>query len=243
MKRPVMVAALLASALASVPAAAFVMNAKNIVRRFSETQAFDHGHLSPLVGSARLLDQPQALPARVELLKTGCKSSVLTAKGKSQASLSGSHVTTDGVPLPALEAFVALGCPLLSARDTSEEDVEAAVSRFLSGLGVNLAVSSLSQVNGRAGFVVGARPREATRAQVWIDKETGRLMRVIGSHGGQLWDVRFVDGASIATNHLFPRTATVWKNGERQLELSVMAQTPVVPADSTGSDFVEEDAD
>ncbi len=229
-------------ALFCVPAAAYVLNGHAILRHFAEAQSSLHASASPLIGSAHIHNGREAWPVRIELTKGGgCRAQVGTQQGDAIVTRANGRISSQGASFPALEAFVALACPVLSMRDLSTDDAETSMEQFATSLGVDLNVSSLSRVDDRVGYIVGAHPRHPERPQLWFDKETDRPLRIIAQHDGQLWDIRLLDSASIATNRLAPRIATVWLGSERQIELRLMAANPKLTGHETPAAEIEEE--
>lgn len=227
----------------AAPAFAYVVAPVSIVRQFAQVEALDRVTPGPLVGRARVGGSTTDLTARLELSKTSCKSQVDLPGEKAVSTFAGGHVETEGTALPALEAFTALACPLLTLHDIPADEAEKAVQVFAKSIGVDYAVSSLSQLDGRVGLVVGARAHQLQRPQIWFDKVTSRPSRVIASHGGKLWDIRFLDGASIATNRQAPRVTAVWQGTEKHLEVHWMAVNPKAPAEAVPTTEMDEEGD
>jgi hypothetical protein len=206
-------------------------------------QALDHSVPSPIIGSVRVGDRAEDLPLSLEITRTGCRAQVQSPRGTTLVTLASGKVTALGPPMPALEAFVALACPLLSFKNVPASDAETEVTKIALGWGVDMNIASLSRVEGRFGYVVGAAPRALKQPQIWFDQASNRPLRVIAPNAGQVWDVRFIDAGSIATNRLAPRVVTVWAGSARQLELHLMAATPRLSGEEGPATDVEEDSD
>lgn len=240
MRRLIVVA--LVAALATA-AQAYVIGSRAVFKRFAEKQALDRVPSGELVGRAELFESGKArdVPMKLDLqLPTTCKAQLELPEGTASAILEKGRLQQDKAP-PAFAALVQLACPLTLLRNVPASDAETALVRLSGTLGVDMSTVSLSRLGKRTAYVVGAKPRELDRPQVWFDKETTRPMRVIARQNGQLWDVRFEDGASVATGRRAPRTLEVWLKGEKQLALRLM--TPGSEQDATGAPGAEEAED
>jgi hypothetical protein len=205
--------------LASTDALA-AADVRGAFRRLGEAQATDKAGPASLVGTAWLPSGEAAVV--LELGTPGCRYRLTGAGGESSASLSGGKVAESGAPMPELAALTALSCPLLALRGLPAADAEAQAGRVASQLGVNLAVVALSRADRKVAVVVGAKPGERERPQLWIDKETGRVLRISGRVAGQLWEARFLDAGSLATGRRAPRGIELWRAGERRLVVRLM---------------------
>jgi hypothetical protein len=229
-------------ALGGGPAEAVVPGARTIVRKYAEVQALEHVAPSQLTGQARLPGRPEDLALTMDIAAKTCRAQVQTPQGTTLVSLGSGKITIAGPPLPALEAFAALACPFFWFRNVPAADASSTMLRMASSMGVDLNVTSLSRTAGRVGYVIGAAPRDLRSPQIWFDQATGRPLRVIAFHAGLLWDIRFSDAESIATNRLAPRVVDIWAGRERQLEMHLVAATPKITGDEEPAE-VEEDAE
>jgi hypothetical protein len=238
----------LALSVAGIPSArAYVIDARSVFRRFGEREALDRVTSGALTGRALLAGpggaKDREVPVRLELTFPGaCKGDLELPEGHATAALAGGKLATEGIAVPALAAFAALGCPLLALRNVAASDAEVALVRFASALGIDLSTVSLSRLEKKTAFVVGAKPREAGKPQIWFDKVTSRPLRVMARQGGQLWDIRFEDPASLATNRRAPRVAEVYRGGELQLSMHLMSAAVEAPTQAAGpSDETDDD--
>lgn len=230
--------------LGSSKAHAVLPPAKELLAGFASKQALDTTKPVPLTGTAVVQTRPDAAPvtARFTLESTGpgnCTARVDLPDGTSQAALSGGQVTTSGPSLPALEALVALGCPLSSLKGVPAARAETQLAQTAKAWGVNTSVVSLSLMGRRPSWVIGAKSRDLTRPQIWLDKERSRPVRIIATRDGTLWDVRYGDPASIATDRNHARVTEVWRDGRRQLAVRLMTAATLAPQPSE-SDVTDE---
>jgi len=240
--------AVAAVGLASATAGAYVIGAPSVFRRFAEKQAFDPPAPVTLVGRAFLADPGAGgteteVPIRMDLAgPSGCRAQLELPGGTATASMEKGKFA--GGSNPALDAAVALGCPLASLRGQPAVDVEARLAKTAAGMGIDATLVSLSRLGRRPAWIVGARPQDPERPQLWFDKESSRPVRVVGKVAGRLWDVRFLDPASLATRGTHPRIVEVWQGRDRLLAIHLMttgAEGAAAPRalDETGADDAE----
>lgn len=214
---------------ASGVAEAYLLNSRAVFRRFAERQALDHAKPGSLVGRA-LVQEPvpngreKDVPVKVEVaFPAQCTARLEFPDGVSQVSVARGKLTSEGTEFPALQAYAALGCPLATLKNMVAADAEVTLVKVAGTLGVDQGTVTLSRLGRRAAWVVGAKPQELSKPQLWFDKETSRPIRVIAKWAGQTWDIRFDDPAAIATGGRHPRVVEVWQGTQRQLSMRLMA--------------------
>src|SRR5258708_3299970 len=87
-------------------------------------------------------------------------------------------------------------------------------SAFLRSRGIDESVVSLSRLDKRASFVIGAKPWESKKPQLWVDKEfflPSRLVEV-DKQSGSITDTRLLGYGSAATGEWYPQRIEVWKD-------------------------------
>jgi len=86
---------------------------------------------------------------------------------------------------------------------------------FLEQHGIDRTVMSLSRLDRRIVYVIGAAPGETDKPQLWMDKEYLLPVRLItvDKKAGVTRDVRLFGYGSAATGEWFPRRVEVWENG------------------------------
>lgn len=230
--------------LVSLQAHAHIIPSGSVARRFANAQAMDKVERTPLVGSAVVDDRGRQARGSVSghVAFPGECAFAIEGDVQAQARLSAGRVTADSQDVRALAAFVALGCPLTTLRAVPAQQAESALSRANKALGVDTRVVSLRRLNGRTAWAVGARARDSSSPQVWFDKQSQRPVRVIGSHDGALWDVRFRDPRSMATGRAFPRIVEVWQGERRVLALHLRTAGDKRGADDEPTDEGDLDA-
>lgn len=98
-------------------------------------------------------------------------------------------------------------------------DAGAASDRLIGafkGLGVNVEVVSYARFDGRVAYLIGSKPWETDKPQVWIEKDTYLPMRVVTfqkqSDGSvQKIDLRYLGWGSPVGGAWYPQTVEVWK--------------------------------
>jgi hypothetical protein len=184
----------------------------------------------------------QEAPVQVELQAgASCRMQVELPGGVATSALDKGRLVAG--TNPALDAAVALSCPLAALRGVSAADAEVRVAKIAAALGVDSATVSLSRLGRHPAWVVGARPQEPDRPQLWFDKESNRPVRVVAKVGGKVWDVRLLDPASLATHQAHPRLVEVWQNRERLLSLRLMTPGAEGVAPVQGGDDAVDDSD
>lgn len=224
-------------------AAAYVIGSDSVFDRFAEKQAQDKPESGALVGRVTFDDPagPTTAPIRAEVRFPGsCRFLLETADGTAQVSHADGALQVDEAIPPALAAVAALGCPFATLRGVPAQQASRQVKRLVEKLGVDLKTVSLSHLDRRAAWVVGARPTQLDRPQVWFDKSRNRVMRVIAQFDGRTWDVRFTQPASIATAHRLPRVIEVHEQGERRLAMRLMTSEGGA-AEGEGGDPLQEE--
>ncbi len=105
---------------------------------------------------------------------------------------------------------------------------------FCERLKIDTSVVSLSRLDKRVAFVIGAKPWETNKPQLWIDKRLRvpvRLIRVDGS--GNVIDQQLHGFGSPVTGEWYPRHYEVYENGTLKSRVTydqVEVNVPVEPA-------------
>jgi len=218
---------LVAAMAVAMPVQAYVPGGRTVVRKFAERVSTDKLTVVPLSGSATTEGGTQQSSARLDLNAGGCKASIGSGSAKTTTFVDkAGKVVTEGNPSPALEAFVTLVCPLLAIRNVSAVDADAALTKYMEGHGISTGTVTLTRLDKRAAYVLGAKARDVSKPQLWIDKDNNRPIRVVAKIANQLWDVRMEDPVSIATNRLAPRAVELWQGASKQLSLRWMIAEP-----------------
>jgi hypothetical protein len=135
-----------------------------------------------------------------------------------------------GPPEPALDDLLAS----LVGRTDPDPGGERGLA-WLDARGIDPDVVALSRLEGRPAFVIGARPWEPERPQLWIDRELRAPVRlVLGPRGraGRI-ELRLLGFGSALTGTRHPERV-VRLEGDREIEtlrfLRVEVDAPVDPA-------------
>jgi hypothetical protein len=87
----------------------------------------------------------------------------------------------------------------------------------IKGLGVNTEVVSYARFDGRVGYLIGSKPWETDKPQVWFEKDSLLPMRVVtfqkGADGATVkLDLRYLGWGSPVGGAWYPQAIEVWKN-------------------------------
>jgi len=129
---------------------------------------------------------------------------------------SGAAEGTTGAALQLLQ----LVCPFLTSRGLPAADVESALRAAALQLGADLgAGSAFSRLEDRTVYVLGSGPRDLSRPQLWLYKDTAAPARLIGQGG---IDVRFLQYGNPAAAEWFPRVMELWSSGQLAARFEVL---------------------
>lgn len=89
-------------------------------------------------------------------------------------------------------------------------------SQFLRAHDIDDNIVSLSRLEGRVAYVIGAKPWETNKSQLWIDKELFLPIRLIhvDRQSSSVTDTRFLGVGSAITSEWFPQRIELWKDGK-----------------------------
>lgn len=101
---------------------------------------------------------------------------------------------------------------------SSSQDETPAAQRLiaqLKGLGINTEVTSYSRFDGRVAYIVGSKPWETDKAQVWFDKDLLVPLRLVtfqkeGSATVKV-DTRWLGWGSPVGGSWYPQAVEVWR--------------------------------
>ena len=86
----------------------------------------------------------------------------------------------------------------------------------LKGLGVNTEVVSYARFDGRVAYLIGSKPWETDRPQLWIEKDSHLPLRLVtfqkGADGVMTrLDVRYLGWGSPVGGAWYPQTIEIWR--------------------------------
>jgi outer membrane lipoprotein-sorting protein len=88
---------------------------------------------------------------------------------------------------------------------------------LIKGLGVNPEIVSYARFDGRVAYVIGAKPWEKDKPQVWFDKDLLVPLRVVtvATEGSKTTtiDVRYLGWGSPVGGSWYPAAIEVWRGG------------------------------
>ncbi len=98
---------------------------------------------------------------------------------------------------------------------------DQAVDRFMKDMkliGVNPEVVSFARFDGRVAYLIGSKPWENDKPQIWLDKDTLLLVRVVMvqkvGDAVRRTDVRYLGWGSPIGGNWFPASIEVWSDGK-----------------------------
>jgi len=119
--------------------------------------------------------------------------------------------SVEGSSGPALR-LLQLACPFISYRGLRPDDAEVALRAAAVAQGTDLtAGAALSRLIDRVVYVLGAGPRDLTRPQLWLYKDTHAPARLLAQGGV---DLRLLQYGNPAAADWFPRVLELWLDGQ-----------------------------
>lgn len=231
MKRSVLVLALLA---VSAPAWAYVLRSDAVVEKMADRRLelqlqsmrahgtlYLEGEQAKKAASAlgqQLIGDRLQLSATIHYKMPGrCRVELEPGPDGVRPSVSNvnGQLRSAGVELAALEAIARYACPVLYQR--GGPDGERAVNSFMRNLGVDARTVKLGRAGGGVAYVVGGKPRDTGKPQLWVDKDRFQPVRVVAARAeGGPREVRLVDYSSPVGGEWHPRIIEV-RQGELHL--------------------------
>lgn len=102
---------------------------------------------------------------------------------------------------------------------------------FLQAHGIDESLVSLGRQDRRVVYIIGAKPWETERPQLWLDKELLLPVRLRYQDGEDWRETRLMGFDSPITSPFFPRRIEHWKNGELIEVFEVDRVEPNAPLD------------
>jgi len=175
-----------------------------------------------------------ASPTGVALLRRetdqeGGQTVEIRAEGKNLTRAPGQPEKSQKAGVDALADMVAFAPPA---------DGAIAADRLIAafkGLGVNTEVVSYARFDARVAYLIGSKPWETDKPQVWIEKDSLLPMRVVtfqkGSDGAMTKvDLRYLGWGSPVGGLWYPQAIEVWRNDKlvrRSVTQNVERNLPV----------------
>lgn len=198
----------------------------------AETQLFDAaGAARGPAFAERLLYQTPASMRRESELPDGARVE-LRLDDRTTLKQPGQPDKTSKAPVDLLFDLVNAAPPL---------DPDRAVERMLRDLktlGVNPEVVSFARFDGRIAYLIGSKPWEKDKPQLWLDKDTLLVARVVmvqkGEAGAlQRTDVRYLGWGSPIGGVWFPASIEVWVDDKLVRRTSVSQVDRNIAFDAT----------
>ncbi len=177
----------------------------------AEVDRFDIEGQPPQNGQGRvLLLQPNSF--RMETPRDGDVDVKIVTRSKTATKV-GASVNKQKTRRDVLVNFMTIG---------SSIDRRSATDRLMAALktmGVDSDVVSYSRFDGRVAYVIGSKSFETDKPQVWFDKDTLQLLRVVsfatGADGKKhRVDVQLTGYDSPEAGNWWPKRMTIFKDGE-----------------------------
>lgn len=102
---------------------------------------------------------------------------------------------------------------------------------LLKSYAIDPSVVSMSRQEGRAVYVIGAKPWEPERPQLWLDAELLTPARLVFTVDGARHELRWLDFGSPITGPFFPRAYEERVDGELVLRIEYARVEPNAPID------------
>ncbi len=246
--RLVTVCALLTTALtAAVPAQAYRPPARLLLQKSMERQAERGTKTLQVEAETQLFDAAGAArgPAFAERMLFQApgamrRESDLPDGTRVELRVDDKTVTRQaGQPDKAGKAAADLLFDLINAAPPLDPD--RAVERLLRDLkllGVNTEVVSFARFDGRIAYLVGSKPWELDKPQLWLDKDTLLVARVVMVQKGdgaalKRTDVRYLGWGSPIGGVWFPSSIEVWVDDKLARRTSVSQVDRNIAFDAT----------
>ena len=111
---------------------------------------------------------------------------------------------------------------LMAPEGRNIDQMAGRMQKVLRSAGVDLAVVSLSRRSDRVAYVIGALPWEATRPQLWLDKDTFLPLGWVLRAGEHVHEVRLLRYGSSEAGDWFPHLVERRVDGELVERLEVV---------------------
>lgn len=208
------VLAALVAACVALPAAAYVLPTRALLDKLAERRSKDSARTLRVEGTLEIFAETGArtvIPAVHDLRYPG-RCALATDQGDARDGAAwerGRRVAPKDPALEPLMVLESLACPVLAVHDGADREIGA----FLAKEGVDTDYTGLSRLEGHPAYLIGAKPWETDKPQLWLDEETFLPVRVIGRVGTVLGDVRLLGYDDPATGEWHPRRMELWEDG------------------------------
>lgn len=212
---------------------AYIPSTGSLMKRAAErVRALGRGREVTLTGTLTVSGQPARTAQLVIRFPLQCR---LQADGGTLSSVKGSPPAAEGASGPASQ-LLQLACPLLAFRGLPRDEQEKALLAAAASAGVDTAATpSISRLMDRAVYVVGAGPRDTSRPQLWLYKDTFAPARVIAQGGAEL---RLLEYGNPAAGEWFPRMFELWSGDQLGARFEVLEEKGV----KSGGEEEEDDS-
>lgn len=189
-----------------------------------ETQAYegDGRPLGPPVVERLLFQSPGSSRREIELPE-GMRIEIRD-NDKYLTKIPGQPDKAGKAPIDLLHDQVTTYPPLDDTRATER------LLKDMRALNINPEVVSFARFDGRVAYLIGSKPWEENKAQLWLDKDTLLILRVVmvaptaagakPDEKPRKTDVRYLGWGSAVGGNWFPQTIEVW-DGDRLVRRSI----------------------
>jgi len=215
MKRPILVAGLL---LVAAPASAFVLPTFAILGKIGNRRAELGFETLVLSGHRGTAENPKAEPITLyvraqkgyRIDTPSRRATTLVMEGKRWSSEGGATAAPERVRADMIVDFW--------ARPSKDRGGERGLA-FLDAFNIDEGTVSYGRHDGRVVWIIGAKPWESEKPQLWIDKDYRVPVRLVSvdTKNKVRTDLRAYGVGSALTGEWFPRRLETWV-GDRMLE-------------------------
>jgi hypothetical protein len=206
------IALLLAALVAYVPSSASLLK-----RAAARVTAAGRSKEATLSGTLTVRGEPARAARMVLRFPLSCR---LEGDGGLSLAVRGTtEKPVDNVDAAPAARLLQLACPFIAYRGLKSEEAELALHAAAASLGADLNVpTSLSRFIDRVVYVVGSAPRDLSRPQLWIYKDSNAPARVISQDA----DLRLLQYGNPAAADWFPRVLELWIDGQQAAKFEVL---------------------
>ncbi len=227
---------------AALPAAAYIMSVRSILRHMGERRAAlslgsldvtgtfqAEGDAARSLSAATGLETAGgrlAAPARFQMKVPGrCRLEIAPPDSaeaeRPYLAVHGERIAgRGGLPeAPAAVALVRAACALLATQTAG--DASGAYAAAIARRGVALTAAALGRFDGRIAYVVGGgRKKDDTKPALFVEKDGFQPLRLMATDGQALQDVRLLGWGSPTGGDWFPRAVEVWEKNVLRLRFT-----------------------
>jgi len=209
--------------LAAGAAHAYIPSLSTLFRRAAtKSDDVDRSRNVTLKGMLELEGKPAVAASLILRFPLRCRlqTEAATGKGETPGALSvhggpgATKVESEGTSLAGATELLQLACPLLTYKAGGKGAGEKTLHGVLTAAGAADQPTTLSRLEDRVVYVIGAQARQLDVPQLWLYKDEMAPARLLSKHGGGLTDLRLLEYGNSAAASAFPRSIELWKDGK-----------------------------